>query len=142
MANKCGAVRIMIEAILLLLYVWNSAPILGTNLSQCFVAMGHKFHFPIGFSANKHWELTSTPASVQSYARDLATHLTASREIAKILVNEQQAMHQEFINARQPHPHLYLVDNIVFLKQAFQSDVAGGRVDKLLYPFTGPWKIL
>jgi hypothetical protein len=51
-------------------------------------------------------------------------------------------MHREFINARQPHPRLYSVGNIVFAKQAVQSDAAWGRVDKLSYPFTGPWKIL
>ncbi len=51
-------------------------------------------------------------------------------------------MHWEFINARRPHPCLYSVGNIVFAKRAVQSDAARGRVDKLLYPFTDPWKIL
>ncbi len=51
-------------------------------------------------------------------------------------------MHQEFIKAHQPHPHLYSVGNIVFGKQAVQSEAAQGRVDKLLYPFTGPLKIM
>ena len=141
-ANERGTVWIAMEAILLLLYTWSSAPIPGTDLSRCFVALGREFQFLIDFSTNKHWELTSTLASVQSYARDLATHLTASREIAKILVEEQQAMHQEFIKAHQPHPHLYSVGNIVFGKQAVQSEAAQGRVDKLLYPFTGPLKIM
>ncbi len=143
MANEHGTVRIAKEAILLLLlYAWNSMPIPGTYLSRCFVTLGREFQFPINFSTNKHWELTSTPASVQSYARDLATHLTASRETAKILVKEQRAMHREFINSRQPHPRLYSVGNIVFAKRAVQSNAARGRVDKLSYPFTGPWKIL
>jgi hypothetical protein len=66
MANLRGTVRIAMEAIVLLLYAWNSAPIPGTNLSRCFVALGQEFQFPINFSTNKHWELTSTPASVQS----------------------------------------------------------------------------
>jgi hypothetical protein len=51
-------------------------------------------------------------------------------------------MHWEFSNARRPHPCLYLVGNIVFARWAVQSDAAQGRVDKLSYPFTGPWKIL
>ncbi len=51
-------------------------------------------------------------------------------------------MHREFINAHQPHPRLYLVGNIVFAKQAVQSDAARSRFDKISYPFTGPWKIL
>ncbi len=43
MANKCGTVQIMMEAILLLLYAWNSAPIPGTDLSRCFVTLGREF---------------------------------------------------------------------------------------------------
>jgi hypothetical protein len=43
MTNERGSVGIAMEAILLLLYMWNSAPILGTNLSRCFVALGCKF---------------------------------------------------------------------------------------------------
>jgi hypothetical protein len=64
MANKQGTVRITMEAILLLLYAWNSAPILGTNLSHCFVALGQEFQFPRNFSTNKHWELTSAPTLI------------------------------------------------------------------------------
>jgi hypothetical protein len=64
MANEQGTVKIAMEAILLLLYVWNSAPIPSTNLSRCFVALGQEFKFPIDFSTNKHWELTSTPALI------------------------------------------------------------------------------
>jgi hypothetical protein len=36
MTNECNLVRVAMEAILLLLYAWNSAPIPGTNLSQSF----------------------------------------------------------------------------------------------------------
>jgi hypothetical protein len=93
MANERGTVRIAMEAILLLLYSWNSAPIPGTDLSCWFVALGQEFQFPTDFSMNKHWELMSMLATIQSYARDLATHLTASREIVKILVKEQLAIH-------------------------------------------------
>ena len=99
MANKQGTIRIAMEAILLLPYAWNSAPISGTNLSRCFVALGQEFQLPIDFSTNKHWELTSTPALIQSYVRGLAIHLTASCKFAKILVKEQRTMHREFINS-------------------------------------------
>ncbi len=142
MENECGTVQIAMEAILLLLYAWNRVPIPGTNISRCFVTLGQEFQFMINFSPNNHWELTSMLASIQSYCCDLATHLTASGEIAKNLVEEQRAMHWEFSNAHQPHPHLYSVGNIVFAKRAVQSNTAWGRVGKLSYPFTGPWKIL
>jgi hypothetical protein len=60
MTNERSSVRIAMEAILLLLYAWKSAPVPGTNLSRSFVALGCEFRFPINFSADKHWELTST----------------------------------------------------------------------------------
>ena len=134
MTNKHGLVRIAMEAILLLPYAWNSAPIPGTDLSRSFVAIGREFQFPIDFSADKHWELT--------YATDLAAHLRASREVAKIFVEEQSSMHREFINAHRQDPKVYSVNDVVFACRSIQSDSSWGRIDKLSYPFTGPWRII
>jgi hypothetical protein len=39
-------------------------------------------------------------------------------------------------------PKIYSVGNIVFTRQAVQSDASQGWVDKLTYPFTGPWWIV
>jgi hypothetical protein len=142
MTNEHGSVRIAMEAILLLLYAWNSAPIPGTNLSCCFVALGCEFQFPIDFLVDKHWELTSTLAMVNSYLKNLAVYLQVLREIAKILVKEQRTWHREFVNARRPDPKVYSVGNIVFACQAVRSDAIRERVDKLSYPFTGPWRIV
>ncbi len=99
MSNKRGSVWVAMEAILLLLYAWNSAPIPGTDLSHCFVALSQEFQFPMDFSSNKHWELTSAPATIQLYLREHAQYLQALQEVASILVKEQQAMHCEFIKA-------------------------------------------
>jgi hypothetical protein len=140
MANERGLVRIIMEAILLLLYVWNGAPIPGTDHSRCFVALGCEFQFPIYFLGDKHWELTSTPATVKSYSKSLAVNLQALHEISKILVEEQRAWHREFINARWPDPKVYSVDDIVFARRAVRSDAIRGCINKLSYPFTGPWQ--
>jgi hypothetical protein len=86
MTNKRDSVRVAIEAILLLLHGWNSAPI---PISRGFVALGREFQFPIDFSADKHLELTSTPALVTSYSGDLTTCLSALREVATLLVDKQ-----------------------------------------------------
>ena len=99
MTNERDSVRVAMEAIMLLIYAWNIAPIPGTDISRCFVALGREFQFPINFSADKHLELTSTPASVTSYLHKLATRLSALRKIATLLVMEQRAYHREFINA-------------------------------------------
>jgi len=145
MTNERDSVRVAmmeVEAILLLLYAWNSAPIPGTDLSQClFVALGHEFQFPIDFSTDKHMELTSSPASVTSYSRDLATGLSALREIAALLVDKQRAYHREFINARRPDPKIYSIGDTVFARRATRSSAVRGQVDKLIYPFTRPWLI-
>ncbi len=85
MTNKRDSVQVAMEAILLLLYAWNSSPIPGTDLSRCFVAFGQEFQFPINFLSNKHFELTSTPSTIASYSRDLATSLSALREVAGLL---------------------------------------------------------
>jgi hypothetical protein len=141
MTNERDSVRVAMEAILSLLYAWNSAPIPGTDISRCFVALGREFQFPIDFSADKHLALTSTPASVTSYSRDLATCLSALREVDTLLVDEQRAYHHEFINARRPDPKLYSVSDTVFARRATRSDAGRGQVDKLTYPFTGPWLV-
>jgi hypothetical protein len=86
MTNERNSVRIALEAILLLLYAWNSCPIPGTDISHSLIAVGREFAFPINYSTNKHWELTSSPTSVESYSRDLATRLSALREVAHLLV--------------------------------------------------------
>ena len=142
MTNERDSVRAAMEAILLLLYAWNSAPIPGTDLSRSFVALGREFQFPIDFSTNKHFELTSTPSTVASYSCDLTLRLSALRDFASHLVKEQRAWHREFVNARRPDPKLFAIGDIVFARRAVRSDASLCVVDKLTYPFTGPWRII
>jgi hypothetical protein len=141
MTNERDSVRIALEAILLLLYAWNSCPIPGTDISHSLVAVGREFAFPINYSINKHWELTSSPTSVESYSRDLATCLSALREDTHLLIKEHRAYHRELINSRCQDPRTYSVGDIVFACHATRSDAAKGHVDKLTYAFTGPWRI-
>jgi len=141
MTNERDSVRIALEAILLLLYAWNSCPIPGTDISRSLIAVGCEFAFPVDYSTNKHWELTSSPTSVESYSPDLATRLSALREVAHLLVKEHRAYYRELINSRCPDPRTYSVGDIVFARRATRLDAAKGRVDKLTYAFTGPRRI-
>jgi hypothetical protein len=118
MTNKCRSIRVALEAILLLIYAWNSCPIPGTDISRSLVAVGRKFAFPIDYLAGKHWELVSSPSMVMTYSKDLAMCSTACRAIAELLVKEHRAYHREFINANRPHPWVYAVGNIVFAHRA------------------------
>jgi hypothetical protein len=141
MCNERDSVRVALEAILLLLYAWNSCPVPGTDISRSLVAVGREFAFPIDYSSGKHWELTSSPSSVVSYSKELATRLSACRQVADLLVREQRTYHRELINARRPDPRVYSVGDVVFARRAVKSDAARGKVDKLQYSFTGPWRV-
>ena len=56
MCNKLDTVRVALESLLLLLYVWNSCPVLGTDISRTsLVAVGREFAFPIDYLSGKHW---------------------------------------------------------------------------------------
>ncbi len=114
MCNEQDSVRVALEAILLLLYAWNSCPVPGTDISCSLIAVGRDFAFPINFSSGKHWELTSSASTVVSYSKELATRLSACQAVAKLLVGEQQAYHREYVNARRPDPRIYSVGNILF----------------------------
>ena len=142
LCNERDSVRVAQEAILLLLYAWNSAPIPGTDLSRSLVAIGREFSFPIDYSTSKHFELTSTPATVVSFAKDQAMLLEASRKIAAILVDEQRSYHRELVNSSRPDPRVYSIGDIVFARRAVRSDAKVGRVDKLMYAHTGPWRVV
>jgi hypothetical protein len=86
MCNERDSVRVALEAIFLLLYAWNSCLVPGTDISRSLVAVGREFTFPINYSSGKHWELTSSPTKVVYYSKDLATRLSARKEVAKLLV--------------------------------------------------------
>ncbi len=69
MCNERDSVQIALEAMLPLLYEWNSCPVPGTDISHSLVAIGREFAFPIDYSSGKHWELTLSPATVVSYSK-------------------------------------------------------------------------
>ncbi len=141
MCNKRDSVRVALEAILLLLYAWNSCPVPGTNISRSLVAVCQEFAFPIDYSSRKHWELTSLPSTVVSYSKELAMRLSACPKVAEMLVKEQRSYHRELINVRRPDPHVYSVGDIVFARCVVRSDAKQGIVDILQYAFTGPWRV-
>jgi hypothetical protein len=86
MCNERDSVRIALEAILLLLYAWNSCPVPWTDISCSLVAVGREFALSIDYSSGKHWELTSSSTTVLSYSKELATRFSACQEAAQLLV--------------------------------------------------------
>jgi hypothetical protein len=118
MTNERDSDRIALKAILLLLYAWKSCPIPSTGISWSLVAVSREFAFPIDYSTNKHWELTSSPISVESYSKDLTTRLSALRKVAQLLFHEHRTYQHEVINSHCPDPCTYSIGNIVFARCA------------------------
>ena len=123
------------------LYAWNSAPVIGTDISRSLLVVGREFQFPIDFSADQHQMLTSSPARVSSFARDQARLLQCGREIATEIIHTHRAMHREFINRNRPDPRQYSVGDKVFAKRAVKSIKKRGLVGKIMDAYTGPWLI-
>ncbi len=138
MCNERDTVCIALKCLLLLLYAWNSCPVPGTDISRSLVAVGCQFAFLIDFSSGKHWQLTSSPATVESYSKDLAMRLSACCKIANLLVSETHDWHRALVDSHRPDPRVYLPGNIVFPCRATRSDASKGCIGKLEYKFTGP----
>ena len=142
MCNERDTVGVALEALLLLLYTWNSCPVPRTNISRSLVAVGCEFAFPIDFSSGKHWQLTSSLATVDSYSRQLAQRLSACREVSELLVCEHRKWHRALINSRCQDPRVYSPRDIAFARRATWLDASRELVGKLEYKFTGPWRIV
>ena len=52
--NDRNSIRVFLEGALLAAYSWNSAPIVGTNISRSLIVVGREFHFPIDFNGNNY----------------------------------------------------------------------------------------
>ena len=104
MTNECDSIRVALEAILLLIYAWNSCPVPGTDISRSLVAVGREFQFPINFLSGKAAALISAPGSVESYSRLLAKRLRACHKVALLLVCEQRCWHCELVNSQSRDP--------------------------------------
>ena len=102
--NERGTNRVAQEGILMSLYAWNSAPVIGTDISRSLLVVGREFHFPIDFSTERHQLLTSSPLRVSSFAAEQARLLECGRDIARVLIHDHRAWHREYIISRRPDP--------------------------------------
>jgi hypothetical protein len=123
------------------MYAWNSAPVIGTDISRSLVCVGREFKFPIEYTSSPHVNLNFDPAATTTFAEVQETVLRQSREIFKILIHEHRAWHREYINSRRPDPLIYEINDLVFARQSVRSDRNKGRVGKIMIKHTGPWRI-
>ena len=123
------------------------AAAIGTGLvatppSESVLASHPKKSKPMYYPSGKHWQLTSSPATIESYSKQLANRLSACRKIAELLVREHCEWHRALINSRRQDPRVYSQGDIVFARRATRSDASRERVGKLEYKFTEPWQIV
>ena len=74
--------RVALEGILVSLYAWNLAQVIGTDISRSLLVVGREFQFRIHFLSEQHQLLTSTPPKVSSFAADQARLLECGRDLA------------------------------------------------------------
>ena len=119
--NECSTTKFSQEGILMSLYAWSSAPVVGTDISCSMLVVGRYFKFPTDYSIESHHMLTSNPKKVANYAGEQAALLSCGREIARKLIHHQCAYQREYINSRRPNQHLFSVGDIVFVKGAVKA---------------------
>ncbi len=142
MTNERNSNRFALEAILHLIYAWNSWPMPDTDILHCMVALGQEFSFPIDFSIGKHAELYSAAGTDESYSKQLPTYLSCCWAVAKLLLKQHYSWYRELINSQWWDPRIYSIEDIVFACWSTCSDSKHGCVDKPMHPFTGPCQIV
>ena len=93
--SERGKNCVALEGILMSLYAWNSAPVVGTDISCSLLVTGRGFNFPVDFSTEQYQILTSNPLKVSTFAVEQARLLECGRAIARKLIHHHQAYHCE-----------------------------------------------
>eukprot|EP00970_Alexandrium_tamarense_P010232 scaffold2050_cov108-Alexandrium_tamarense.AAC.4 len=115
--------RVAHEGLLMAVYAWNSAPVPGADISRSLI-------------------LTTKPKHAKSFARRQAVVLKASREVAKVLLDESRSYHRELINSLRPDPKVYQIGDHVFVCRVVKSVAKKSIVGKAEFAYTGPWEIV
>ena len=84
--NKRNDNLVAMEGILMTLYAWDFARVVGTDISRSLLVVGREFHFPIEFLTEQHQILTSSTLKVSLFAAEQARLLKCGREIARELI--------------------------------------------------------
>ena len=92
------------EAILLLIYGWNSYHVPMTDITCSMIVYGREFTFPIDFSHETVIRLTSNKQWAETYAANQAWLLLHSCEVASLLIGETCSYHREKMNKLKPDP--------------------------------------
>jgi hypothetical protein len=140
--HERASIRVAAEGLQLCKYAWNSAPVIGTDISRSLVCIGREFRFPIEYTSAVHVNLSLDPSATTSFAQIQTKVLSQSREIFRILIHEHRAWHREYVNSSRPDPLIYEINAQVYARRSGRSAPNKGRVGKIMIKHTGPWKII
>ena len=59
-----------------------------------------------------------------------------------MLLEEHRAYHRELVNSRRCDPRVWKKGDIVFAHRTTKSNAAVSKVGKLMFPVTGPWRVI
>ena len=80
-------------------YMWNSAPIDGTDILRSTIAIGREFRFPIDIKLSALPQLTQNNAqSTIDYLRLADYNRRLSSSILKLLIEDRRTVHAERVN--------------------------------------------
>ena len=123
-SEEGGTTAVSREAILLLIYGWNSCPVPMTDITRIMIVCGCQWSFPIDVSHATAVRLTRDKKWADIYAANQARVLLHSDEIASLLIDQTRAYHREKMNQLRPDPLQYKVGDLVLAKRAVKSNKA------------------
>jgi len=130
------------QAVAFASYAWNAAPIEGTDLPRCVVAVGKDFPFPIG--VNTATERTLGPSASQQALEFFDARfplLQKQRELLNLLNQDRRQRHRDLKNEGQTERRFHPGDLVIVRKQV-QSKATQGFSAKLVFRPKGPYRVI
>jgi hypothetical protein len=130
------------QAVAFASYAWNAAPIDGTDLPRCVVAVGKDFPFPI--DVNTATARTLGPSASQQAVEIFDARFPLSqkqRELLDLLNKDRRQQHRDLKNEGQTERRFH-PGNLVILRKQVQSKATQGFSAKLVFRPKGPYRVI
>eukprot|EP00957_Ditylum_brightwellii_P077403 5881265-Ditylum_brightwellii.AAC.1 len=63
--------RLFVDGAHMSVHAWNSAPVIGTDISRSLLVVGREYSFPIDYTSRVELSFNVTPSDVKSYANEM-----------------------------------------------------------------------
>lgn len=141
-SNDHDTVEVFAEASITAAYPWNSAPNDGTDIIRSIPTIGRELRFMLDIELQDLATLTANNAnSTLEYLLLNHTDRSFATSILQILIEDRRVKHAERINNNR-NIITYKAGDLVMTRTEVQSDAKYGRVGKLSYQVSGPFRII